>query len=65
MHVETSPSNRGFFDYPQTKCCGAQEKADNIAAHHEEMEYLREYYLKRADLQHLVIDNKKPDLVQE
>jgi hypothetical protein len=36
-HEEVTTNTRGYFDYPQTKCCGAVEKAANIQAHYEEM----------------------------
>ena len=42
----------------QTKCDTALEKADLIDPNDEELRHLREYYLKRADLKHLVPEDK-------
>jgi hypothetical protein len=38
-------------------CGKALGKALNIDPNDRELEYLREYYLKRADLQHLIKHN--------
>ena len=50
IHKEFKTNQRPSNANPQSKCGGALEKAANIKENHAEMEYLREYYLRRADL---------------
>lgn len=54
IHKENQSNAKSTLDFPQTKCGGALTKANNIDPHDVEMKYLRDYYLSRADLKHLV-----------
>lgn len=54
VQKETSSTYRASNESPQTKCGKAYGKAMNIDPNNEELKYLREYYLRRSDLKHLV-----------
>lgn len=65
VRIENKSKTRGIFDFAQTKCGGALGKALKIDPHDVELQYLREYYLRRSDLQHLVLEKEKLHAVQE
>ncbi|CDW88364.1 metallophosphoesterase [Stylonychia lemnae] len=64
IHKELTPNSKPANIIPQTKCGGALQKANNINEHDVELRYLREYYLKRADLQHLIPQALKDEVIQ-
>eukprot|EP00349_Pseudokeronopsis_sp_Brazil_P000071 CAMPEP_0202956268 /NCGR_PEP_ID=MMETSP1396-20130829/775_1 /ASSEMBLY_ACC=CAM_ASM_000872 /TAXON_ID= /ORGANISM="Pseudokeronopsis sp., Strain Brazil" /LENGTH=280 /DNA_ID=CAMNT_0049673199 /DNA_START=284 /DNA_END=1126 /DNA_ORIENTATION=+ len=57
VHEETEAQKKSLLTGGQTRCCHALQKADMIGRIHEdeeELAHLRQYYLKRADLMHLI-----------
>jgi hypothetical protein len=53
--IETQSRPRDpFTSKPQTRCGGTLGKAQLIDPEDEELHFLREYYLRRADLKHLI-----------
>ncbi|CDW79940.1 UNKNOWN [Stylonychia lemnae] len=56
IHKEVNTNSKPTSEVSQTKCGGSLGKADHVAQNYEEMKYLRDYYLKRHDLKHLVVE---------
>lgn len=53
---ESAPKHRALTIFPQTECGGVETKAALLNDETEEMLYIKEYYLRRPDLMHLVPD---------